>query len=498
MRVNNLIKTILIGASAFAVSCTDLKVNETDSVVTSGAGNPDPTANLVAGDALTNVYAIFENYTDQQGVYALGQHTSAEMIPPTRGTDWGDNGVWRTLDQHTADGTNSWIVNAWNDLNGAAYRCNEVLAAKKVAPNAQQVAEAKFLRAFFQWHVMDFWGQVPFRNVTDAPTSLPAVWDRPTAFAKIYQDATDALKDLPAGAPNAENRTANKAACQYLLAVLHLNKHIYLGKATPDAADMKAVVDNINAIKAAGFSYEADYFANFTATGKSERIFSTNKGIGPMRRWNMTTHYSQETGGWNGFATLADFYDKFDAADPRRGRAFKKDGSADASGIDLGFLIGQQYEANGSKSIDGRDKKDLAFTRDITLSGAATKKGIRAIKYHPKTSGDYVLMRYGAAQVMKIEALLRSGDAAGALAAFNELRKARGAKEVTAVTEKDVFDEWGRETYWEGHARTYEIRFGKYTTGTGSEVRDDYTKLFPIPNAAVTANPTLKQNPGYK
>jgi starch-binding outer membrane protein, SusD/RagB family len=494
MKVNNLIKTILFGASITAISCTQLEVNEKDSVITSAGGST--TAKLAAADALGNAYAIFENYTDQQGVYALGEHTSAEMIPPTRGTDWGDNGVWRTLDQHTADGTNSWIINAWNDLNGAAYRCNEVLAAEGVKPTAQQIAEAKFLRAFFQWHVMDFWGQVPFRNVTDAATSSPIVWDRSTAFDKIVADAKEALPNLPKGAPASENRVANQAACNFLLAQLYLNKHIYKGAAKADNADLAEVVKYVDAIKGAGFAYEKDYFANWQSGGKSERIFSTNKGIGPQRRWCMTTHYSQETGGWNGFTTLAEFYDKFDAADPRRGRASLKDGSPAASGIDLGFLIGQQYEANGKKSIDERDKKDLIFSRDVVLSGCATKKGIRAIKYHPKTSGDYILMRLGAAQMMKIEALLRSGG--DAKTAFNELRKARGSKELAAVTEQDVFDEWGRETYWEGHARTYEIRFGKYTTGAGADNKEAYTVLFPVPNAAITANPNLRQNPGYK
>ncbi len=497
MKINNLLKFAFLGATAFAVSCTDLVLEEKDSVVTSVSGSNDTAAGLKASDALASVYASFEPYTDQQGTYALGQHSSAEMIPPTRGVDWGDNGVWRTLDQHTLDGTNSWLVNSWNDLNSAAYKCNEVLASGLAKPTAQEAAEAKFLRAFFQWHIMDFWGKVPVRQTTEGASVNPVVLERSAAFDAIVKDLNEALPDLPKAGPASKNNVANKAAANYLLAVLHLNKHIYKGTAV-DKADMTKVIGFVDAIKADGYSLDANYFDNFKdAGGTAERIFSTSKGIGPQRRWMMTTHYSQSTEGWNGFATLSDFYAKFDATDPRIGIPAKKDGSKH-SGIGYGFLRGQQYKDDGSQVIDTRANKPLVFTDDVILSGCPTDKGIRAIKYHPSTSpnNEYSLMRYGAAHLMKVEALMRSGG--DATAALNELRTARGAKTAAAADEKTVFDEWGRETYWEGHARTYEIRFGKYTTGTGVEKKDAYTVLFPIPSAAVVANPNLKQNEGYR
>jgi starch-binding outer membrane protein, SusD/RagB family len=497
MKITNLLKFAFIGASAFAVSCTDLVVEEKDSVVTApSTGIYDTAAGLKASEALTSAYASFENYTDQQGTYALGQHTSAEMIPPTRGVDWGDNGVWRTLDQHTLDGTNSWLVNSWNDLNGAAYKCNEVLASGKEKPTPQQEAEGKFLRAFFQWHILDFWGKVPVRKTTEGANVNPVVLEGAAAYDAILKDLNDALPNLPKAGPASKNNVANKAAANYLLAVLHLNKHIYKGGAV-DKADMTKVIGYVDAIKADGYSLDKNYFDNFKdAGGLAERIFSTGKGIGPQRRWNMTTHYNQSTEGWNGFATLADFYGKFDAADPRIGIAPKKDGTKHSS-IGYGFLRGQQYKDDGSILIDSRSNKPLSFTDDVVLSGCPTDKGIRAIKYHPTTSAgnEYSLMRYGAAQMMKIEALMRSGG--DATAALNELRTARGGKPAAAADEKTVFDEWGRETYWEGHARTYEIRFGKYTTGTGVEKKDAFTVLFPIPSAAVVANPNLRQNTGY-
>jgi hypothetical protein len=224
-------------------------------------------------------------------------------------------------------------------------------------------------------------------------------------------------------------------------------------------------------------------------------IFVTNEGS-PQNRWFMTLHYDQNPSGWNGFTTLADFYDKFDKTDKRIGIPAKGDGTQ-FSGIGRGFLIGQQIDDKGKPMIDSRSQKPLAFTRDVPLAGAATDKGIRVIKYHPADAGKYILLRYAEVYLAKAEALLRSGNTAGALAAINTLRTARGASALTALTNDGLFDEIGRETYWEGGKRTHEIRFGKFVTGTGSTVTDTKTVLFPIPASALISNPNLVQNKGY-
>ncbi len=496
MKFNKIFQILSIGAVTVLASCTDLVNKETDSIVVGGGGT---VKGPPAAELLSSVYGSFENYTDQQGTYALGQHSSAEMIPPTRGVDWGDNGVWRTLDQHTWDATHSWNTNAWNDLNLASYRCNEVLAAADVTP--AQKAQAQFFRAFFMWHVLDFWGQVPIRQTTEGVNDNPKVMDKSAAYDFILADLTAAKAGLPKATPNVKNTTPNKAAANFMIARLLLNKTTYKG-GTVANADMDAIIAAVTEIEADGYKYETNYFDLWNPKkATNETILATDKGIGPQRRWCMTTHYSQETGGWNGFTTLADFYDKFDAADGRRYLKYPiRDNSATASGIDYGFLIGQQFNKDGTQTIDSRTKKPLSFTRDVTLAGTPTDKGIRAIKYHPVTSDNtfFILARYGEAVMMKMEAQVRKGDAPGALATLTALRTARKAPAATAAPTLDgVFDEWGRELYWEGHKRTTEIRHGKFLTGTGVDKKDPTTVLFPIPASAVVANPNLKQNAGY-
>lgn len=496
MKNSHIYKLLVLGVGiAVMSSCTDLVNEEKDSVVNPVVDGGFAPVNVP--EALSSAYKDLSTYSDQAGIYALGEHTTAEMIPPTRGVDWGDNGVWRTLDAHTWDASHSYILSAWNNLNQRAYKATEIIAS---SPSAVQKAEAQFLRAYNMFWVMDYWGVVPVREVTQGVNDLPKTLSRSEAFDYIVKDLTEALPNLPKAGPSATNGTANKAAANFLLAKLYLNKAVYksatpAGPYTFDKADMDKVVAYVDAITADGYALEKDYFSAFSASAKTEPILLVLEGTA-QNRWFMTLHYGQNPSGWNGFTTLADFYDTFEAKDSRIGTPAKKDGTQ-YSGIGYGFLIGPQFDDKGKAVIDIRTQKALSFTRDVPLSGAATDKGIRVIKYHPANSGKYILMRYAEAYLMKAEAELRGGNAAGALTTVNNLRTARGATALASLTEANLFDEIGRELYWEGGKRTTEIRFSKFTTGQGASVKEAYTVLYPIPSAALVSNPNLVQNDGY-
>ncbi len=488
--------------SALVSSCTDLIVEERDSLVVENSGG-----GFVAGDAaalLEGIYNGLSFYTDQGNTYSLNQHPSAEMIPPTRGVDWGDNGVWRTLHGHTWDATHTQVLNSWNALNGRSYTCEQILASN---PSPAQAAEAKALRSMFMAQIMDFWGQVPRRTVDQGVDDLPNVLSRSEAFDFIVSNLEEALPQLELGAPATINSTMTQSAVHALLARLYLNKAVYTsaspaGPYTFDNSDMAQVIAHADAVTAAGFGLDSDFFNPFTDQESPERILTTEANGVPRNRWMMTMHYDQggfpaeRDGPWNGFTTLADFYDTFEADDSRR---FRQVGSDEGyGGLNKGFLIGQQYREDGSEIVDSRSLKPLKFTRDIPLAGAATDKGIRVIKYHPTDNGIYILLRYADVYLMKAEAMMRSGDDGAALTMINDLRTLRNASTISSLTEDAMFAERGRELYWEAIARTDEIRFGKfnmqYQDITNTEA---YTVLFPIPSIAIASNTNLSQNEGY-
>jgi len=463
----------LIGLVLSFTACTDLVVEEVDSTVAEDASGE------FVGDGpalLSSSYADLGAITDQQNVFALSTHTSDVLIPPTRGVDWGDNGVWRTLHAHTWDATHSQVTNTWNDLNSRVFKTTQALHLKNnPLLNDQQAAEARFLRAFYMHYIIDFFGQVPFREVNEGREVDPKVFTRVEAMQFVLDDLNAAIPDLPSIQPTSGNLQASKAAGNAIKAKILLNKAVYDGSGNYDGATMDE------------------------AEAANEILLTVDPGFGvPNNRFMMTLHYNQNPSGWNGFTTLSDFYDTFEDGDIRKGQEPPVAVNEEFHGIPLGLLIGQQYKDDGTELEDTRTNMPLSFTKDVPLAGAATDKGIRVIKYHPATAGNYILLRYADVHLMKAEALMRKGDSAAALALVNELRTSRGASELGALTEADMLAERGRELHWEGIRRTDQIRFGTFTSAWQEKtVIEEHRVLFPIPAQALASNPNLTQNPGY-
>ncbi|MGK7394766.1 MAG: RagB/SusD family nutrient uptake outer membrane protein [Candidatus Cyclobacteriaceae bacterium M3_2C_046] len=489
-------------------ACTDLEVEEKDSLVIeteSGEfGGVDPSSSLASA------YTDLRGFGDQANWYALAEVTSDELLVPTRGTDWGDNGIWRTLHQHSWDPTHQYILNTWNNLNSNVFRLNQLLHPLSGA-NQTQAAEGKFLRAFNMFWLLDMFGKLPFREADQGVDVDPTVLTSQEAFDFILKDLQEALPDLPQVGPGTETIGASKAAAHFLLAKLYLNKHVYLGT-TPEPEDMNQVIDHVNAITEDGFEIQDGYFEIFTPDPDSETILWTDASWG-NRIWN-GLHYFQNApdntgGGWNGFSTTADFYALFEGnpddntpagnQEERRGYV-PTDG--DHLGIGYGFLVGQQYDEEGNP-LNDRAGNPLVYTKEFPgLAGNNERTGIRVIKYHPENgafTNHYIFFRYADAFLMKIEAILRGGSSDDdPLELINELREIRKASPLTSVDLGDILDERGRELYIEGWRRNDQIRFGTFTeTWDMKDIAEPHRVLFPIPDLAIATNPNLEQNPGY-
>jgi hypothetical protein len=128
---------------------------------------------------------------------------------------------------------------------------------------------------------------------------------------------------------------------------------------------------------------------------------------------------------------------------------------------------------------------------------------------------DFPMFRLADVYLMYAEAVLRGGtggDMNTALTLVNDLRTraygdAGGNITSSQLTLPFILDERGRELYWECVRRTDLVRFGQLTNGTylwdwkgnvkaGTTVSPNYN-IFPLPSGDVSANPNLKQNPGY-
>ncbi|MDR6561099.1 MULTISPECIES: RagB/SusD family nutrient uptake outer membrane protein [unclassified Arcicella] len=504
-----LIPSLVIALMGGTMGCSNLDDVVLDRVSDASSVQPDLT--------LKAAYNSLGTFTDQAAIYALTEHPSDEMQGPTRGADWDDNGRWRNLHTHTWTNQSDDVLNAWNNLNRGHALANEVIGNAK--STKAQVAEAKFLRAFYMFYTVDLFGQVAFRDLAK-PGDLPKGLSRKDATAQIIAEVQSIMGDLPsATATNAG--TATKEAASFLLAKLYLNNAVFAQDPTKPAgpftfakADMDAVVTNADAIINSGkYTLAANYFDNFhpdNSTKSKELIFviqnekgaSLTNNSSVRNRYYMTSHYSTIPSGWNGFTTLADFYNSFDKKDSRVGAAIP--GLTDKGGVRAGFLIGQQYGLNGVTLLD-REGKPLVFTPEVDLKNANERQGIRVIKYTPditdidSPANDYVFFRYADVLLMKAEALFRGGNTSGALTIVNSLRTTRGVDPLTTLTEASLLAERGREMYWEGWRRNDQIRFGKFLAPVDNRTATspDYRVVFPIPQRELEINPNLKQNFGY-
>jgi len=503
--------------AALAVGCTDLEISETDSIFEEG-GTGEFTGVEDPASAVTNLFNDLNALGDQANFFALQEVSTDEQLVPTRGTDWGDNGIWRTLHAHTWDAAHQYVLNTWNNWNQGIFRASEIIDPRSDA-TAEQVAQAKFVRAIRVWGVLDLYGQVPFREVDEGPDVNPRVLTRQEAVDLILSDLDDAIADLPtvsAGSVDLQNR-GSKAAARFMKAKVLLNKHIYLQQAQPEGADMNEVISLVDAIEGDGYALEDDYFGIFAPEADNETIFWLQTAVG-NRIWN-GMHYNivspdNAGGGWNGFSTLAEFYDLFegdpnsnfvgDGQEERRG--FVPDASnagPNNFGIGYGFLIGQQYAEDGTP-LTTRPGAPLTFTRDFPgLVGNTEETGIRVIKYHPVDGGSFrnheIFFRFADAYLMRSEARWYLGT--DITAEINTLRATREASPLGSVGAGELLAERGRELYVEFWRRNDLIRFGQFTADwefkDPGAVGDANLNVYPIPSQALLGNPNLTQNPGY-
>lgn len=461
---------------------------------------------------MQSAYEGLRGFQDQDKMFTLDEMSGDGLVGPTRGGDWDDNAKWRQFHVHTWGSDNVEIRNAWNALLTNVYNCNLVIY--NTATDSQKT-QARFLRAFYYYNVIDLFGQAPYREEGSDITDNPKFWTRKEATAFVISELEAIVGKLPARVAN-DASIANADAAHLLLAKLYLNKGVFnadnaAGPYTFDAADMNKVISNVDAISS---SLAPEYWSNFAPTNNTsnEIIFSSKNvlgsGGGIQSRWRMGMHYNQTPDGWNGFATVAEYYNRFDAADDRRQHTSP---SIIANfGNPIGFQYGQMYKPGGVIALKDRNGNPLFYTKELTMitSGPTLETaGIRTQKYEPDAANlgnpenDYVLMRYSDALLMKAEAALRGGTGGAAVAKtiLDQIDvRAKLPAGSTPATLDGIYLERGKELWYEGWRRNDMIRFGKFLAPRELKptTSDPKYALYPIPADALF-NPNVTQNPGY-
>lgn len=124
---------------------------------------------------------------------------------------------------------NSYVRGLWSPVYNFIYQANTIVegvngsTALSETAKKQFLGEAKFLRAFFYFYLVNYFGDVPLILTTDfkANTSLPRT-KADEVYASVIADLKDAQANLSDNYLSSERTRVNKAAATALLARTYL------------------------------------------------------------------------------------------------------------------------------------------------------------------------------------------------------------------------------------------------------------------------------------
>jgi len=519
------------------VECTNLNEPPHNALTPETAFQTD--AQILAG--MAGIYAQLRPLDNNVGYMSVEGLPTDEIIVPTRGSDWFDNGQWLDMHRQTwtanSGGTLTFLNGTWNDIFGGVAKANLLIdviskaggcdanLANCSSPKSDSLlAELRTLRAFDYYMLQNLFGGVPLVTTT-ASTQSPRT-ARKDVVAFVEKELLASRDKLPTKWPAAFSGRVTAGAANAILASLYLNAGVFTketgisatgynscsGVTMSGGAACTAAIAAANAVINSGvYTLNPKWADNFGPNnqGSPENIFvishTKNQDLGtnwPMR----TLHYNQipstQGGAWNGFSTTAETYAQFTPTDDRRGM----------------WLAGQQKSFETGLNVTDRTGKPLVFTPTIPDATAADEaQGVRFNKFAPlpfAASGsdhpdDFTIFRLAEMYLIKAEAENESGQTSQAIADLSFIHnKHDAANPITATTQAQVRDAILRERQLElsaeGKRRADMIRFGKFLSwteasknGVSNTARDAHLLLFPIPAPQIASNPLLSQNPGY-
>ena len=419
---------------------------------------------------------------------------------------WGDAGITEFVTNTYGD-QHPMLYGYYSRLTTGITYCNQYIA-EKGGYDATMTAEARFLRAFQYYLIMDAWGSVPFAT---EPLATPRQISREEAYNWILNEVLDlepALSDAKAKKSSDKGYgRVDKAAAWMLLARLYLNAEVYTGTAqwAKAAEYAKKVMDSSYKIHKSGANQWSAYQMLFMAdNGETDAAY---EGVFPLlqdgkmsQSWCSSLFLIGSTYDGDLHANVYDpsatnNTDQAWGGNRCRPTLLQKFGitSDDAYHVyawDMTAITGDDRAL-----FDGVDRLYENTDPGVFKNGFATTKFSNWRSDNGTTNSatfadmDFFIMRVAEANLTYAEATARMNNGTttseGKLA-IDELRDRAHTTKKASYSLNDISDEWSREFYFEGRRRVDLIRFGKF----GGK------KVFPIPSVVITAN-GFTQNAGY-
>lgn len=328
------------------------------------------------------IAALAPAYGGMRGLFDLTfeiqEYMSGNMISPTRGQHWYENGrFWRA---HTfqLDPDDALCSGPWNYCFQGIASCNMLLyiLQDKDFPNKEQfLAELKMIRAYYYYYALDMYGNIPWIDRHDLePGFLPAQETQPQIYAKLLKEVVDNVESLSEDVTTATYGRFTKWAGYALLARIYLNAHIFKSESPEpntwkDPEWDKCIEACDKVIESLKYKLEDDFFTNFKAQNETSKenifvipyddvyawgFFLPYKGL----HYSHPKKFGTNCAPWNGMCMTPTFFQSFDwgGADGK-GILEDRDGdgywdyfgpgeNADLRAVN-GFMYGPQYAMDG-------------------------------------------------------------------------------------------------------------------------------------------------------
>ena len=300
-------------------------------------------------------------------------------------------------------------------------------------------AEARFLRAFSYYNLMDLFGNVPITTEAD-PVGLfyPEQKTRAEVFAFIESELKDLDNSLVASKANEYGRV-DKTAAKFLLAQIYLNSKVYTGvERNNEAATLCSEIITASGYTFANVPYNYLFAADNNRNGaQSEFIFpiisdgNAIRAIGGGMSFiihasiggSMDAASRGMDGGWQGTRTRKEFVALF------------PDATATADKRGTFYTAGQSLDINNVGTFtDG-----YAVTKYINVNSDGTKAQRPDV---PDT--DFPMFRLSDAYLMYAEATVRGASTGNIGTAVGYINQIRNRANATPITNGDLTLEIGR------------------------------------------------------
>jgi len=375
-------------------------------------------------------------------------------------------------------------LNYWNSFYQFIYQTNAAIeglsSSTTLTPSVknQLLGEAKFMRAFFYYYLVNLYGDVPLVLSTDyKANSTLSRTVKSLVYEQVVKDLKDAqgllsadYKDVTLRNATSERIRPNKAAATALLARVYMF--------TKDYAN--AEIQSTSLI---------DNNPNYSLVGLNEVFLKNSK----------ETIWSLQPVLGDGFANTweAQLF------------LLPATGPNDLFPVSLSSQL--------ITSFDNNDQRLITWTGNVLVE---RKKYYYASKYKVGSAttilSEYsMVLRLAEQYLIRAEARAELGKLVGANSAssdINAIRNRAGLLPTTATTKQDLLDailnERQKELFTEWGHRWFDLkRTGKIdevmnlvcpTKGPGV-IWQPYKALYPIPQSEINLNPgmTGQQNPGY-